>query len=260
MEENTYVDYEWSDYTCTEASWRIYKLTPDNKLLHISGTDMITVDKVWENEEFTCGLVIPESNEMIIAHHNRYLHVFAVVLGGEKEPASVTSLTPDYESPYVKVAPEYEKRWPHWLDVAILRDESQCYFVEIDTKEDGPIKFVCRFKYVYKSKILTPCEVSEFSVENNSSKEPLKSDAGCKFRLNSSDEKSIWVFGGNKDKATTLQEVQFDGTQWSVKTHTPPPFSCIAMGTTGKISRVSVKAAKPIEQFIDSCTLCKPPL
>ena len=129
MEENFYVHYDKMDQI-NETSWKIFKLTPDNELIYISNTQTISMaDKWdWENEAFTCGSVIPQSKEMIIAHHNRYLHVFVADLSIETD-ASVTTLTPDYESHYVKVPPEFQKCSPYWLEVAILQDENQCYFV-----------------------------------------------------------------------------------------------------------------------------------
>ena len=179
----------------------------------------------------------------------------------ETEPKPCLIHQSDVEGPGVNTKELARKG----VTVDILEGMDRFYIVEVridEMKHSGNRKIVCTLEYIYHSQDLmhssraavsVPDYVYNFDTEDHSV-DPFF------YRVNKTNNGSLWIFSGNRQGASCFSEVTInDQGDLEVLDHVPPPFSCMTGLFSAQLgSEVLLKLKKkPIERNMEQPALKK---
>ena len=175
------------------------------------------------------------SNEMIIVHYNRQMVCAFVADLNETDPWA----TQIYPVGMVEETSVSNRR----PSVHILEGKHQFFILVEDSN-----KVCLEYEYTYNSQKLLRTEgpSQQISDEDN-----FRESYPCNYQFSVSDRKSVWCFSGNKEDVSSLTEtVVAKNKTVMVRSHTPPPFSCLVTAFAGKVSTECLTTLKPITKYL----------
>lgn len=215
--------------------FKCYKLTSDS-----SWNFMFSTPRIDTEEEFGCisASVSLVSNELLLLYNISSLHVFVADLKTE-------GLQTMHVHELSKGLDITSKGYWH-----IVEDKSQFLLAEVVFSKDGSTSVSCRYKYRYKSKVLTPSErVERMMVENTMPFNGLTYP--CEYFKTANDKKSVWIFEGSEENGSCLSQVTFDHSgRPTARSHKPPPFSCITTIVSGEVDTECIASLKPVIRYL----------
>lgn len=235
--------------------YHCYKMKPDGTWGFLFWTPAISTDR---KQHYTFSRISSVSHEMLI----NVLKTSKCYRSGNRETVYelVWSLVVDLKAPRLTCTKVYPKQGhlslhgqiDNFWRFNVLEGKDRFYIIMRVTENEGHLELKPKYQYVFHSNTLSayneePVTVQDFGVDLKRDHYPFT------YRAHAEDlvSRSMWIFGGNRAGANTLQEVKVDDTgKLTLRHHTPPPFECVNSLFAGTISSDILKKGKLVEKYV----------